>query len=177
MKSLSNELFSWKITLSFVSVVTLIILLIGWLITHDALPLSQVIHYSEPEANFIRLWVKIALAIGVLLPVIGFMIWIRDRDSRKVLGFYLLVLIIQIVTEQILSSVWFPSIVVIVGTLYTIFRLWQLWQGQQLIASTPQLGTDSSTILKGLLWFMLLFWFSNILMLLIVAWPSILQHL
>lgn len=174
MKSLSNELFSWKITLSFVSIVTLTILLIGWLIMSDALPLSQVIHYSEPQTNFIRLWVRIALAIGVLLPVIGFLVWIRDRDSRKVLGFYLLVLIVQIVTEQILSSVWFPSIVVIVGTLYTIFRLWQLWQGQQLIASTAQLGTGSGTILRGLLWLMLLFWFSNIIMLLIVAWPSIL---
>lgn len=174
MKSLSNELFSWKITLSFVGLVTLIILLMGWLIRSDALPLSQVIHYSEPEANFIRLWVKIALAIGVLLPVIGFLVWIRDRDSRKVLGFYLLVLIIQIVTEQILSSLWFPSIVVIVGTLYTIFRIWQLWEGQQLIASTAQLGTGRSTILRGLLWLVLLFWLSNIIMLLILAWPSIL---
>ena len=158
------------------SLVTLIILLMGWLIMSDALPLSQVIHYSKPEANFIRLWVVIALVLGVLLPVIGFLIWIRDRDSKKVLGFYLLVLIVQILTEQILSSVWFPSIVVIVGTLYTIFRLWQLWQGQQLLTSTDQPGTGSRTILRGLLGLMLLFWLSNIIMLLTVAWPNILSH-
>ena len=174
MKSLIDEVFSWKTTLFLVSFTTLIIWLIGWLIMSGVLPLNQVIDYSEPETNFIQFWVKVALAIGVVLPVIGFFVGISDRDTRNVFGFYLLVLIIQIVTEQILSSLWFPSIVVIVGTLYTIFRIWQLWQGQQVLATTTQLGTGRRTILRGLLWLMLIFWFSNIIMLLVVAWPSIL---
>ena len=174
MKSLIDEPFSWKTTLSFLSLATLIILLMGWLMMSDALPFKLVIDYSDSNANFIRFWLVVALLIGVLFPLIGFFVWIRDHQSRKVLGFYLLVLIIQIVTERVLSRVLFPSIVAIVGTIYTAFRVWQLWQGQQLIATVAQLGTASRTILRGLLWLMLIFWFSKIIMLSVVAWPSIL---
>jgi hypothetical protein len=177
MKSLSDELFGWKTTLSFLSLATLIILLMGWIMMNDAVPLMLVIDFSESQTKFIRFWLGAALVIGVIVPSIAFFVWRSDRQSRKVLGFYLLVLIVQIVTEEVLSTVLFPSIVVVVGTIYTAFRLWQLWQGQQLIATTTQLGTVSRWKLRGLLWLLLIYWFSNIIMLLVFAWPIVLQNL
>lgn len=115
-----------------------------------------------------------AILVGLLLPGIAFLVWIRQKELREFLGFYLLVLIIQIVTEQVLSSVLFPSIVVVTGSIYTAFRVWQLWQGQQLMTTTAQPDTRIRTIIGSLLWLLLLFWSSNLIMLLVIAWPSIL---
>ncbi len=129
--------------------------------------------YSNSELKFIKFWLKLAILIGILLPGATFFVVFRHLKPRKVLGFYLLVLIIQIVTEQIFSTMFFPSTVVIIGTIYTTFRLWQLWQGQQVIATSTELGISSRRLLRGLLWLMLIFWLSNLIMLFVLPWSSI----
>lgn len=169
-----NAPLSWKTTLSFITLATLLILLTGWLTMSGSLPIKMNISYSNWESNFIQFWVGVAILIGILLPGTAFFVLIRHSDLRKVLSLYLFVLIIQIMTEQVLSSMFFPSIVVTIGTIYTAFRLWQLWQSQQLVAATTQLGIRSRWLLGSLLWLMLLFWLSNLIMLLVLAWPSIL---
>ncbi len=174
MNSLSNTPLIWKTALLFVALATLLILLIGWFTLGGALPVKLVIDYSDWESKFIQFWVVMAISVGLLLPGIAFLVWIRQKELREFLGLYLLVLIIQIVTEQVLSSVLFPSIVVVTGSIYTAFRVWQLWQGQQLMTTTAQPDTRTRTIIGSLLWLLLLFWSSNLIMLLVLAWPSIL---
>lgn len=173
MSSAINAPLTWKTTLLFVTLATLLIWLIGLLTINGALPVKLVIDYSDWASKFIQFWVVVAILIGLLLPGIALFVWSRHSDLRRVLGLYLLVLIIQIVTEQVLSSVLFPSIVVVIGSIYTAFRLVQLWQGQQLMTTIDQPGTRSRTIIGGLLWLLLLFWSSNLIMLLVLAWPSI----
>ncbi|WP_333325310.1 hypothetical protein [Microcoleus sp. Aus8_D1] len=90
------------------------------------------------------------------------------------MGFYLVVLIVQIAAEQILSRVLFPSLVVFSGTMYTAFRIWQLWQGQQLVTAMAQLNNHNPIVVSSLLWLLLLFWSSNLIVLFAVAWPRIL---
>ena len=90
------------------------------------------------------------------------------------MGFYLVVLIVQIAAESILSRVLFPSLVVITGTIYTVFRIGQVWQGQQLVMAAAQTNNHNSMIFSSLLWLLLLFWSSNLIVLFAVAWPSIL---
>lgn len=116
----------------------------------------------------------IAIFVGILLPRTAFFVWIRHPEPRKVLGFYLLVLSVQIVTEQVLSRALFPSIVVAIGTIYTAFRLWQLWQGQKLLATNSQTVVPHRKLMYVLLWLILLFWLSNLLMLLVLPWRLIL---
>jgi hypothetical protein len=174
MSSAINTPLTWKTTLSFVTLATLLILLIGWLTINGALPIKLVIDYSDWASKFIQVWVVVAILIGLLLPGIAFFFWIRQKELRLGLGLYLLVLIIQIVTEQILSSVLFPSIVVLIGSIYTAFRLVQLWQSQQMMTTIAPSGTRSRTVIDGLLLLLLLFWSSNLIMLLVLAWPSIL---
>ncbi len=171
--SISTSL-TWKTTLSFIILATLLILLFGWLTVSGALPVKMVLDYSGFASKFIQVWILVAICIGLLLPGIAFFVWIRQQEQRRVLGLYLLVLIIQIVTERVLSSVLFPSIVVVIGSIYTAFRLVQLWQGQQLMTTTDQLGTRSRKIMGSLLLLLLLFWSSNLIMLSVLAWPSIL---
>ncbi|MBV8886192.1 MAG: hypothetical protein JO235_19665 [Chroococcidiopsidaceae cyanobacterium CP_BM_RX_35] len=169
-----NVSLGWKTTTTFLILTTLFILLTGWLVMTEVLPIKMAMNYSEVEINFMQFWVKVAILIGVILPGTAFLIWFYHPTARTVLGFYLIVLIVQIITEQVLSKTLFPSIVVITGTIYTAFRLWQLWQGQQLIAATTQLGKGNRILLGSLLWLMLLFWLSNLIMLLVLPWSIIL---
>ena len=174
MKLSIKTSFTWKPTLSFVTLATLIILLIGWLIKNNLLPVKTVINYSTWETNFIQFWLWVALVVGLLFPSIAFFVWMRCPEPRKILGFYLLVLLVQIITEQVLSSVWFPSLVVIIGTIYTIYRLWQLWHGQQIVNTNDQLNAANQRILRSLLQLLLLFWSINLTILLVLCFPSIL---
>jgi hypothetical protein len=165
---------NWKTVISFVLLATLLTILIGWIVSIKGLPISQTIHYNNAELQFIQIWIWIALAIGLMLPAIAFLLWFNRPELRKFLGFYLLVLVIQILTEQIVSSIWFSSLVVTIGTIYTAFRVWQLWQGKQL-AIDIQLDRFSHKLMSGLLWLLLLFWSSNLIMLLTLGWSSILR--
>jgi hypothetical protein len=167
-------LFTWKTTLLFVTCATLLLLPLNWLMLGDTLLIKKAIDYSISPTNFIRVWLQIAVFLGLLLPGVAFFVWRRYPEPKKILGFYLVVLIIQIAAESIFSRVLFPSLVVITGTIYTVFRLWQLWQGQQLVNSGVQTNNHNPIIFRILLWLLLLFWSSNLIVLFTVAWPSIL---
>ncbi|MEH2044986.1 hypothetical protein [Nostoc sp.] len=131
------------------------------------------INYSDAGLRFIRVWIWLAIAIGFIVPTIAFIVWFKYPEVRKVFGFYLLILVIQIVTEKIVSSVWLPSLVVSIGTLYTAGRVWQLWYEQQSLKTTD-LSQANFKIINSVLWVLLLFWSSNLIMLLTLCWPSIL---
>ncbi|MEH2084173.1 MAG: hypothetical protein V7K89_30650 [Nostoc sp.] len=164
---------NWRIAFIFVLLATLVVVLVGWLTSIEVLPISQVINYSDAGVRFIRVWIWLAIAIGLILPTIAFVIWFKYPQLRKIFGLYLLVLIIQIVTEGVVSRVWFPSLVVLIGTLYTAFRVWQLWHEQQFLKAT-HFSQPNSRLISSILWLLLLFWSSNIIMLLTLSWPSIL---
>lgn len=169
-----NTPLSWKTTLLFVTLATLFILLIGWLAIWGALPIKMSIEYTDLEFEFIQFWILLAFLSGMLLPFIGFFVFLRVPEARKVFGFYFLVLIIQIISEIIFSIILFPSIVVLVGTIYSTYRLWQLWQAKQLIVRTSRLGVVRRRLLGGLLWLLLFFWLSNLIVLLVLPWQIIL---
>ena len=121
MKLLVNNPSTWKTTISFLFLSTLLILFIGWLTISGILPIDRAIDYSNEQATFLKVWMTTAIFVGALLPAIALGIWIRHPKPRKVLGFYLLVLIVQIVTERVLSGVLFSSITVTIGTINCSF--------------------------------------------------------
>ncbi|MFB8788287.1 MAG: hypothetical protein U7123_05425 [Potamolinea sp.] len=165
---------TWKTILSFIVGATLLTLLSGWLIVANLLPIQAAIDYSEAERSFLKIWLQVALVIGLLLPVIAFLVWIRHPNVRTVFGFYLLVLAVQIVSEQIFSHVFSSSILVIIGTIYTTFRVGQLWQSQQFLKVNAQSGNVRDRVSQSLLWLLLLFWSANLIFLLVVGWLRIL---
>lgn len=168
-------LFTGKTTLLFVICATLLLLQLNWLMLGDTLPIKKAMDYSTSETNFLKFWIKIAVVIGVLLPGVAFFVWHRYPEPRKIMEFYLVVLIVQIVTESILSRVLFPSLVVITGTIYTVFRICQLWQGQQLVMAAAQINNHNLIIFSSLLWLLLLFLSSNLIVIFAVSWPNILS--
>lgn len=171
--SSTNTSLTWKTTFSFITLATLFILLIGWFIKNRVLPVKTVIDYSAWEINFIQFWIWAAIVVGLLFPGIAFLVWLRHPEPRKILGFYLLVLLVQIITEQVLTSILFPSLLVIIGTIYTVYRIWQLWQSQQVVNINTQLNTFSQRVLKSLLQILLVFWSINLTVLLVLCFPAI----
>lgn len=166
---------TWKVVFAFVILTTLITLLMSWLIPMGVLPIQQVIQYSAAGRNFIQVWIKLAVTVGLILPGVAWLLWFRNLQSRRILDFYLSVLIIQIVSEQVFRGVLFPSLVVIIGTLYTAFRIWQLWRGRQLIWHNSW-DFSNRKRLNLLLSILLVFWCSNLIMLLTLGWSSILTR-
>ncbi|KAM3110383.1 hypothetical protein [Phormidesmis sp. 146-33] len=164
---------TWKTVFLFIFSATLLILLSGWLIGANILPIQSQPNYSQAEKNFVRVWIQIAIAVGLLLPSFAFATGWRSPERRTVFGFYLLVLVVQILTEQICSQFFSRSLLVIIGTLYTVFRLWQLWQGRQVLEMGAQ--RSSKRIVHSLLWLLLLFWTLNLIFLFVVGWSNILS--
>lgn len=167
-----RQAMTWKTSLAFISLATAVVFLIGWLSSVGLLPINRTIEHSEAGLKFIQAWIQLAVAIGLVLPTVAYVVWFKYPAARTIFGFYLLLLVIQIVTEQIISRIWLSSSVVVIGTLYTAFRVWQLWQGLQLIKMSRK--QSQRKLLRGVLWLLFLFWSSNFIVLLALAWPSIL---
>jgi hypothetical protein len=140
--------------------------------SNGLLPIHRTIEYSETGLKFVRGWIQLAFPIGLVLPVIALLVWFKYPEPKTIFSFYFLLLVIQLITEQIVNSFWSPSLVVVVGSLYTVFRVWQLIQGLQLIKTAQQ--KSQYKLVSSVLWLMLLFWLGNIIVLLTLAWPSIL---
>lgn len=163
---------TWKTAVSFVAFATLLTILTGWLISVGGLPIQESLDFGDSEMRVVRSWIRLARPIGLILPGIAFFAGIKHPQLRKIFGFYFLVLLVQIFTEGVVLRFWIPSLVVLIGTIYTAFRVWQLWQGLKLARKTP-LHRLGDKLIRGLLWLLLLFWSSNLMMLLTVAWPGI----
>lgn len=159
---------------SFVLLATLITLLMSWLIPMGVLPIQQIISHNAAGRSFIQVWFKLAITVGLILPSIAWLLWFRNPQPRRILDFYLSVLIIQILTERVFISLLFPSLAVIIGTLYTAFRIWQLRHGQQLIRQNSW-DFSNRKQLNVLLSILLVFWCSNLVMLLTLGWSGILS--
>jgi hypothetical protein len=167
MKIISTPVANSSLTvLSFLAIATLLNSGVGWLAKTKNLPLRDVMAFSERQWQFMRVWVKIALGIGVIVPLVMLIILWDTPVVRQFLGSYLGVVAVQLVCEVSFSRWFVKSIVVIIGTIYTSFRLWQLWEGLHL--------TNYTQLELGLLWLVMLFWVANLIMLLFMAIPSIL---
>ena len=168
-----QQSMTWRTSISFIVLATLIVISIGYLSSVGLLPIHKTIRFEGGELQFIRVWMKLAITIGIILPATAFVIGFKHPELRRIFGFYLLLLGIQIATEPIFSPGWMLSLVVPTGTLYTAFRVWQLRQGLRLIQSARKQRLVYK-LLSGMLWLLSCFWFGNLAVLLTLAWASIL---
>ena len=156
---------NWFTVFSFCAIATLLSVSYGWLVKQEKLPLNSVMAYTDAQFQFIKVWIKFALVFGIIIPVlISIALW-NTPVVRVFFYYYLFAVAVQLLSERILSRTLCLSAVVISGTLYTGFRIWQLWLGLHLM-TYPQPWLS-------LLWSVLLFWVANMIMLTTVAIPSI----
>lgn len=166
---------TWRIIVLFVLFATLLTIVVGLLTKTGKLPIQHRLVFSDAGQRFMRVWIQLAISLGIVLPGIAWVVWLKHPQPHQILNLYLVVLLIQIVTEQIASSIGISSLVVTIGTVYTMFRLWQLWQGQQLLDQVVW-SSFNQNLMLGLLCLLGLFWFSNLIMLLTLGWSSILRR-
>lgn len=156
---------SWFTVFLFIAIATLLSTLVGWLVKKEALPLKSMMAFSSAQWQFMRIWVKVALIVGVILPLVMLVAFWDEPIPRQFFGCYLLAVAVQLACEVSFSRLLSKSVVVIIGTLYTGFRIWQLWEGLHLVAYP--------LFWLVLLWLVLLFWVANLIMLVTMAFPSI----
>jgi len=155
----------WLTIVSFLISATLLTVIVGVLIKQSILPLKPIMAYSEAQLQFLKIWVNVALLIGVVIPL-GLLIKFWNQPiPRQFLSYYLIVVFVQLASEVIFNRLLCKSIVIIIGTIYTGFRIWQLWSGIN--------ATTYSQPWLSLLGLVLGFWIANIIMLLTMAFPTI----
>ena len=158
---------NWSTAWSFIAVATLVSISSGWFIKRDFLPIQSTLPFSDRQLKFMKVWVNVALLIGVIIPIIMLVVFWHRPIARQFFSCYLFVVAVQLGCETVFSRILCKSIVVIVGTLYTGFRIWQLWEGLQL--------TTYSQPWLSLLWLVFLFWIANMIMLTTLAIPTIIS--
>jgi len=83
-----------------------------------------------------------------------------------------MVLLAQIITELVLLQRFSRGMSVVIGTVYSAFRLVQLWQGQQIIALAK---LNQSLWIRVVLWMLFLIWSVNLIQFLVFRWPIMLN--
>lgn len=163
MDLLINPAFSWKATLLYIALITLVVCLIGWLKLGNILPMNSNFNYTESEYELVKDWIFLAIAFGIILPGVTLLVFWKFPEIRTIWSFYFVVVFVQLLTEYVLSRLLFQTIVVMVGSLYSAFRVWQLWSNQQLLVITTDMSMVSHVLMISILWLMLIFWLSNII--------------
>jgi hypothetical protein len=158
------NLHNWFVV-AFCAIATLLSVSYGWLVKQGKLPFNSVMAFNDVQRQFIEVWAKIALLVGVIVPIVMWIVFWEQPVLRTFFSYYLLVVAVQLASEISFSRIYVKSVVVIIGTLYTGFRLWQLWAGLHSF-NYPQPWL-------GLLWLVFIFWVANIIMLTFMAIPSI----
>ena len=149
----------------FILVVTSIAIAYGFGVKAQRLPFSAEIGFNEQQLSFLRIWVKLALVIGVLLPIaLCAQSW-EQPGSLAFWGSYLVVVAVQLISERVFSQWLVSSVVVPIGFFYTAFRLWQLWDGFTQLSFSPLAWIGFGGVV--------LFWTANLVMLMAIAIPTI----
>ncbi len=170
-------MLSLRPALRFVVLATVTLVLIANLVIAEIFPIRQdlaEVPLDPRVQEFVRWWLRIGLALGVLLPLVVFLVKIRLAAIRQILGPYLFVLISQIATEATMRRCFFTSMLVIIGTIYTAYRLFQLRQASIIFRESKQLPSRTRSFVKILLWSLVIFWGINFSVLLIgIEWPRL----
>ena len=167
------NLLQGKTTIAAIVLATGLILLAAQLIQVGILPLATTLNYSLQVRQLIRIWLRLAGLIGILLPLLGLIGGWRDRQLRAILAYYFLVILAQLVTEQVVTNLYFPSLVVPIGILYTLFRTGQLWQAHQQLQQRRY--RPYGRLILASIWILLAFWSANLLVLFGISLPAILE--
>lgn len=126
-------------------------------------------------ATLLDFWMLAAAVVGLVLPLAALVIWGRNASVRWALLPYVLVLGCQIAAEIYLSQLLVPGIVVLIGIAFTVYRLWQLRVAQRRFGGTTKPGEVGRRVVDGVLVLGTGFWTVNLVFLLLIALPRVLE--
>ncbi|MEH2452857.1 hypothetical protein [Nostoc sp.] len=137
MTSLNINLYLFLENLVFFIIATLFIVVVNWG-WKDTKPFT----IPLPLPSWNKVWFLSVQLLGVLLPLVAMLlwgVWWGDRTVLTVLGWYFIMLGLQIISEivtlrQLQNVVW-----VMVPYIYLPYRFWQLYEGLTLLGSKSEL--------------------------------------
>ncbi|MEM7758552.1 MAG: hypothetical protein AAF298_10560, partial [Cyanobacteria bacterium P01_A01_bin.40] len=58
----------WFTVSSFCAIATVVSAIYGWLVKKEKLPFNSVMAFNDAQWQFMKIWVNIALFLGVIIP-------------------------------------------------------------------------------------------------------------
>ena len=157
--------------LRFIFFVTLFFGAIGFLM--NAGHLSFIGQNIAPRPEGSEWWFIMAALVGIVLPLVGVILFFKYDIIRRVLGNLLIVLGAQIGFEAIAANNFFPSVIVYSAVFYVAFRLWQLWEGNKTIAKCCYVPEPIKKTVRAILNLNFVLWSAVLLHLLTQRIPTI----
>ena len=93
----------WFTVFSFMVIATFLSTSYGWLVKKGKLPFSSVIGFNDAQWQFMKVWVNVALLLGVIFPVVMWIVFWNQSILRVFFSFYLLTVVVQLVCERSFS--------------------------------------------------------------------------
>ncbi|AFZ23881.1 hypothetical protein Cylst_1603 [Cylindrospermum stagnale PCC 7417] len=151
MMSLNTNLYLLLENLVFFALATSLIVVLGWA-WRDAKPFSL----PEPLPGWFKIWIGSVQALGMLLPLLVMLLWglwWGYTPVLAVLGWYLVMLGLQILSEILALRQYHSVVWVMVPYVYLPYRFWQLYEGWTLLGSeTNLLWVRNLLILELVVW-------------------------
>lgn len=154
----------------FICAATLLLLVTGRRMQAGRFPSLQETALSRrysPWSTWLpfKLWMRLAVLVALVLPATAVAVWRRWSHVRQVFLSYMGVLIIQVATESVFIRRGLPTMNLVVGFVYTTYRVWQLWQSDRLIDAQEQPTGTKRGIIRAILLAGVTFWSLNWLIL------------
>ena len=74
----------------FIAISTIFSLGFGWLVQQECLQLKKMMNFSDRQWQFIRTWVKVALGLGIVVPIFLLLVYWNTVNVRQALIAYLI---------------------------------------------------------------------------------------
>lgn len=158
-----------KTILGFILSTTVVSVLIGSFAKANWIAINLDIAARLPAPS--PYWHIFVAFTGLLIPIAIWVWYRRHPIVRHLFNAYLIVFLAQIISELILTPLFLRGISVVVGSLYSAFRLLQLWQGQSWITQARSLPRW----LRVYLWGLMVIWAINLGRFILYRWPILLS--
>ncbi len=166
--------------LVFAATATAGIALVGWLAVREALPVFDGPGFVGTLSGWggaaLGAWMAAVALVSLALSAITLLlVWGRRAAVRRALLAYLVVLIVQISVEMVFSGVFFPDIVVLMGIVFTGYRLRQLVAARRRFVPVEVPSAFGRAAVRLCLSLGLVFWSANLTFHVFVALPRVIR--
>ena len=153
--------------------------LVGWLAVRGSLPVFDGAGFVGTLPGWgeaaLGAWMAAVALVSLGLPLVTLAVWGRLAAVRRALLAYVVVLGVQIAVVMVFSGVFFPDIVVLMGIVFTGYRLRQLDAARRRFVPVEAPSALGRAAVRLSLWLGLVFWSANLAFLVFVALPRVVR--
>ena len=137
MTSLNTNLYLLLENLIFLVLANSFFVVVGWA-WRNAKPMR----FPEPIPGWFKIWFGTVQVVGVVLPLLAMLlwgVWWGNSSVLTVFVWYFVILGLQILSESVTLKQFQSVVWVMVPYIYLPYRIWQLYEGLQLLSPESKL--------------------------------------